>query len=146
MILWIFPPLEVKARPLTDHITGNYSDTVAYGLPTPTTEAARAIYLSYNASNAHLGRGNNCVSTLKQAGLLPNKKVTTNGLAKTIPTKPLELKDGEKAVIKTKEGWTGHVVYVQKRGDKYISIVEGGYVNGVGREVPPSVIVGQVAL
>lgn len=88
----------------------------------------------------------NCVSTLKASNLLPKGPVTLDGYARTIPAKPLELKEGEKAVIKTKEGWTGHVLQVVKKGDQYISTVEGGHPVGVGRVVPSSVILGEVNL
>lgn len=89
----------------------------------------------------------NCVSTLKSAGLLPNKQVTVDGFARTIPTEPLKIKEGEKAVIKTTEGkGTGHVLQVTKKDGNLISTVEGGYRNGVGRVVPPSVVVGEVSL
>ena len=89
----------------------------------------------------------NCVLTLKRAGLLPQGRVTLNGYASTIPIKPLDLKDGERAVVRTTEGrGTGHVVYVEKRGDQYFSLIEGGYPGGVGRSVPSSVIQGQVSL
>ncbi len=87
-----------------------------------------------------------CVGTLKRAGLLPNEQVTKDGYARTIPTKPLEIKEGERVVIKTKESYMGHVLQVEKIGGKLISTVEGGYRNGVGRVVSESVVVGEVSL
>jgi len=86
----------------------------------------------------------NCVSTLKSAGLLPQGPVTKDGQAATIPVKPLDIKEGEKAVIRTAEGPIGHVLQIELKNGKYISTVEGGYANGVGRTVNPAVIVGQV--
>lgn len=90
--------------------------------------------------------GTDCVSTLKRAGLLPQGRVTLNGRASSIPVKPLKLSEGEKAVVKTREGPIGHVVYVEKVDGQYVSRVEGGYRGGIGRVVNPKMIVGEVTL
>lgn len=87
----------------------------------------------------------NCVQELKNSGDLPNKPVTKDGFARTIPTKPVELKPGMERVVKTKEGPVGHVlkIWVNEEG-KAISVQEGGHPTGEGRVVDPSVIVGEV--
>lgn len=87
------------------------------------------------------------MGTLKAAGKIPNKPVTKDGFARTIPSKPIELKPGMKRVIKTKESSMGHVleVWVNEKGQA-ISTTEGGHPQGVGRVVDPSVIIGEVAL
>lgn len=87
----------------------------------------------------------NCVATLKAAGALPDKPVTKDGFARTIPTKPVELKPGMERVIKTSEGPVGHVLKVKvNEHGQAISTVEGGYPGGVGRVVNPAVIKGEV--
>lgn len=90
--------------------------------------------------------GWDCVSTLKKAGLLPQGRVTKDGRAETIPVKPLQIREGEHAVIRTAEGPIGHVLQVTLEGGKYISTVEGGHSAGVGRTVDPDVIAGEVSL
>lgn len=89
----------------------------------------------------------NCVATLKAAGKLPNKPVTKDGFARTIPVKPVALKPGMKRVVKTKEGPVGHVleITVNDKGQA-ISTTEGGHPQGVGRVVDPAVILGEVSL
>lgn len=89
----------------------------------------------------------NCVGTLKAAGVLPKGKVTKDGFARTIPTKPIALKPGMERVVKTTESGMGHVlkIWVNEKGQA-ISTIEGGHPQGVGRVVDPSVIVGEVAL
>lgn len=89
----------------------------------------------------------NCVAKLKASGDLPNKSVTKDGFARSIPSKPIDLKPEMERVIKTTEGTVGHVlkVRVNQNGDA-ISIQEGGHPIGEGRVVDPKVIVGEVSL
>lgn len=91
-----------------------------------------------------------CVEKLKDEGILPNKKITKNGYAGSIPTKPLDvdkLKDGQSVVIVTKEGSKGHVLEAVKQGDKLVSKTEGGMGRpSEGRVVSKTVIKGVVNL
>ena len=120
----------------------NWHASVVFAVNSPqTTITPRAPRITYKKRTPY-----NCVSTLKNAGLLPKGPVTKDGYARTIPAKPLAMVEGEKAIIKTKEGWTGHVLQVVKKDGQYISTVEGGHPAGVGRVVPESVIIGQVNL
>jgi hypothetical protein len=84
----------------------------------------------------------NCVTTVLRAGYtLPPTK---NGYAGTIPTNAKDIKDGQLAVAVTTEGPVGHVLVVKKVDGKYVSVIEGNFLNGVGRIVPTSVIKGFV--
>ena len=89
----------------------------------------------------------NCIQTLKNAGVLPNKRVTKDGFARTIPTKLIHLYPGLERVVKTNESATGHVLKIRVNDQgQAVSIVEGGHPQGVGRIVDPAKIVGEVAL
>lgn len=133
-----------------------YAEQSAYAATTPVTVAAKwqkpptfTRRVIQPQVQQYLGRGvssGNCVSTLQMTGLMRQGKVTKDGFARTIPVKPLKLKEGEKAVIRTAEGPLGHVLQVKLEKGKYVSTVEGGYKNGVGRVVNPAVIQGEVSL
>lgn len=85
-----------------------------------------------------------CVLTLKVAGLLPNRRVTKDGFARSIPIKKLDMKEGERAVLSTSGSKIGHVVYAEKKNGQYVSIVEGGVGQPSGRVIPASSIRGEI--
>lgn len=86
--------------------------------------------------------GSNCVSTLRNAGInVP--RALDGARAVTIPTVGKEIAEGQTKVAITYEGGSfGHAVAVKKIDGKLISVVEGGYINGVGREINPAVLKG----
>ena len=86
----------------------------------------------------------NCVQALKDAGLLPQGRVTLDGYARSIPSVKREVAEGEKVIIKTSESTLGHILYAQKINGQYISLVEGGHPVGAGRTVPADVVLGVV--
>jgi len=87
-------------------------------------------------------RGGNCVSTLKQAGILKCTDCSPTDMARDIPTNLKSLEDGKCAVVVTTESRAGHVLYGCKQGGNIVSVVEGGYVGGQGRVVSPDVVIG----
>lgn len=87
-----------------------------------------------------------CIGELKRSGDLPNRRVTRDGFARTVPVKPLNIAEGEEKVISTKESSMGHVVKVKKVNGNLVSVQEGGHPVGEGRVVDPAVVKGEVAL
>lgn len=67
-----------------------------------------------------------CVEVMKDAGLLPQGKVTGNGTAGTIAVEPLKLKEGESTVVVTREGAVGHTLAIRQDKDCKRIIKEGG--------------------
>lgn len=88
-----------------------------------------------------------CIDVLKLSGDLPDVKVARDGTARTVPTKPLDIKEGETAIVVTHEGPINHVNKIQMKEGKLKVIKEGGMgYKSVGRELNPKVIKGEVAL
>jgi len=93
------------------------------------------------------GFGGGCIFALQREGLLPLGKIAPNGTAGSLAVKPVELKPGMLRVVRTNEGKVGHVleIWVNEKGIP-ISVTEGGHPVGVGREVDPNVIMGEVVI
>ncbi len=88
-----------------------------------------------------------CVEVMKNAGLLPQGKVTGNGTAGTIATEPLKLAEGERTVIVTREGSVGHTLEVEMKEGEYVVTKEGGFGRSrLGESVDPTVIKGKARL
>lgn len=88
-----------------------------------------------------------CLDVLKLSGDLPDEKVSTRGTAATVPVIPLEISEGETALVITNEGKIGHAVKIKKENGKLKSILEGGMgYKSVGREVKPGAIKGEIKL
>lgn len=158
-LLYPFPALAQElpeANPITD--SRLYLDGVAVAvitLPEAITlpETPVIIKKSYkrplatNYCSTHPTAFGCCVSALKASGDLPKGTVTKNGTAGSIPVKPLDIKQGETAVIVTNEGPIGHVLEIKKEDGQLVSITEGGMgYKSVGRIVDPKVVKGEVNL
>lgn len=150
VVPWLLPsPVVAKHLPITTTYPHLHPQRVPFVAPTlpyvPFKEVAiapkRALARTYTQKRQYTGRnGNNCVATVRAAGYyLPRSR---NGFAGTIPTNARSIEEGQVAVAITREGPVGHALVVKKVGGKLISIVEGNFPNGVGRTVPPSVIIG----
>lgn len=123
----------------------NLADHAAIAMANPITTPGKWPRKAHRLAQAKRNPYN-CVSTLKKAGKLPQGRVTRDGYARSIPVKTLEMKEGQTAVIVTRESWTGHALEVKLNKGKYISITEGNHPQGIGRVVDPAVIKGEVSL